>query len=393
MIRFATLSASSSRSLHLGCAECAPAFFEEKYMSMHVNGAASPIGSSLPAPLRTAPDMNSNWSDVELDFDTAAQRVVQAHEADGRHHDLSIPDLRTWCVTPTASRFALVPLARHHEPMTLRANAFTNLMARLGAPSEFVRKLPAPLALSLIGYLMLDREEGKPATLRLRGNEIAAIVSDRYRPLDASELMETVREGLVRFGALHEARVVGVATGLTDSVRLTFPSEQAAVKVGDVSMVSLDITTSSFARSSVKLVPGCYRLVCKNGLLRHHRSEGLAFRHLGDGLRESVAEGISSALVHARGVLDQWRRSVDFMITNVAEQIDALRSELTIPERKNLETDILRETGTAVLPARLPLFDVVNGITSSAKLAAPARRLEIEAVAGDLLTRHVGSGR
>lgn len=359
----------------------------------HANGSSSPSTTSLPGPLLTASDMQARWSDVELDFDTAAQRVVQAHEADGRHHDLGIPDLRTWCVAPTAGRhFALVPLARHHEPMVLRANAFNNLMARLGAPSEFVRKLPAPLALSLIGYLMLDREEGKPTTLRLRGNEVAAVVSDRYRPLDAAELMETVREGLVRFGALHDVRVRGVATGLIDNLRLVVPSAQVAVKVGDVSMVSLDIVTSSFARSSVKLVPGCFRLACQNGLLRHHRSEGLAFRHLGDGLRESVAEGISSALVHARGVLDQWRRSVDFMITNVAEQIEALRSELTIPERKNLEADILRETGAAVLPARLPLFDLLNGVTSSAKLAAPVRRLEIEAVAGDLLARHVGRG-
>ncbi|MBX3230674.1 MAG: hypothetical protein KIT84_00540 [Labilithrix sp.] len=357
----------------------------------YATGSSSPLGSKLPGPLLTASDMAPRWSEVELDFDAAAQRVVEAHEADGRHHDLSIPDLRTWCVAPTAaSQFALVPLARHHEPMVLRANAFNNLMARLGAPSEFVRKLPAPLALSLIGYLMLDREEGKAATLRLRGNQIAAVVSDRYRPLDAAELMETIRAGLTRFGALHDVRVRGVATGLIDNLRLVFPSEQVAAKVGDVSMLSLDVTTSSFARSSVKLVPGCFRLACLNGLLRHHRSEGLAFRHLGDGLREAVAEGISSALVHARGVLDQWRRSVEFMITSVADQIEALRSELTMPERKNLEAEILRETGTAALPARLPLFDVLNGITSSAKLAAPARRLEIEAVAGDLLARHVG---
>lgn len=357
----------------------------------YANGSSSPIGSKLPGRLLTASDMPARWSEVELDFDTAAARVVAAHEKDGLHHDLSIPDLRTWCVAPSAARhFALVPLARHYEPMVLRANAFNNLMARLGAPSEFVRKLPAPLALSLIGYLMLDREEGKTATLRLRGNEVAAVVSDRYRPLDAAELMETVRAGLIRFGALHDVRVRGVATGLIDNLRLVFPSEQVTVKVGDVSMASLDITTSSFARSSVRLLPGCYRMVCQNGLLRHQRSEGLAFRHLGDGLREAVSEGISSALVQARGVLDQWRRSVDFMITSVAEQIEALRSELTIPERKNLEAEILRETGAGVLPARLPLFDVLNGITSSAKLAAPARRLEIEAVAGDLLARHVG---
>jgi hypothetical protein len=76
--------------------------------------------------------MRPRWDDVELSFDEAAERMVAAHARDGKAVDLPITDLKTWAVTPQDGQFALVPLARHHEPTLLRNNAFSNLMARLG---------------------------------------------------------------------------------------------------------------------------------------------------------------------------------------------------------------------------------------------------------------------
>ena len=298
---------------------------------MNTNGAAG-IGSSLPAPLRTAADMPSTWADVELDFDTAADRIVRAHADDGAHRDLSIIDLRTWAVAPQGGTFALVPLARHHHPKPLRAAAFGNLMTRLGAPGDFIRRLPAPLQLANINYLLAEHDEGSAATLRLRNEEVSAIVSGRYAPLDPVELVETVRDGLQKFGILGDVRVRGVASGLVDNLRLILPSEQTAIKPGDVSALGIDITSSSFARSAVHITPVIWRLVCSNGLKRAERGSGHSFRHVGDAqrLRDGISEAIPSALVYARGVMDQWRRSVSFMVEDVQKQIEAMR-ELTMP--------------------------------------------------------------
>lgn len=363
-------------------------------MTMHINGAASPIGKSLPAPLRTAPDMNSNWSEVELDFDAAAERIVQAHAEDGEHRDLPLTNLNTWAVAPHEGKFALVPLARHHSPKPLRAAAFSNLMTRLGAPADFIRKLPAPLQLATVNYLLAENDEGSAATLRLRNDEVSAIVSGRYAPLDAVELVETIRDGLRRFGILQDVRVRGVASGLVDNMRLVLPNDDVPVKPGDTSAVGIDITSSSFARSAVHVSPVVWRLVCSNGLKRAERGSGLSFRHIGETqrLRDGVAEAIPAALVQARGVMDQWRRSVSFMIEDVQQQIEAMR-ELTVPEKKNLEMALAHETGRPELPTRVPVYDFVNAMTASAKAGAPSRRLEMETLAGDVLTRHVGSGR
>jgi len=358
------------------------------------NGHQIITGSTLPPPLRVAPDMPPHWDDVELSFDDAAERIVAAHAADGQAADLPITDIHTWAVAPKDGRFALVPLARHHEPRALRGNAFSNLMARLGAPAEFVRdRLPAPLQLATANWLLATCDGSQAATLRLRGGEIAAVVSGRYAPLDPVELVDTLRTALTRHGLLEEVRVRGVATGLIDNLRLLIPSEARELKKGDVTHVGLDVSTSCFGRASVRVTPTLVRLLCLNGLRGTERGDGLAFRHVGDTerLQAAVAEAIPTALVHARGVMNQWQKAVSYMVEDVAKQIEAMR-ELTIPERKGFESELLRETGAPALPEHVPLYDLVNALTSSAKAAVPARRLELEAMAGDLLHQHVGRG-
>jgi hypothetical protein len=338
--------------------------------------------------------MRPRWDDVELSFDEAANRIVAAHAADGHAADLPITDIQTWAVAPKDGRFALVPLARHHEPRALRANAFSNLMARLGAPAEFIRdRLPAPLQLATCNWLLGMSEGSSAATLRLRGGEVAAVVSGRYAPLDPVELVDTLRTALTRHGLLEEVRVRGVATGLVDNMRLILPGETRELKKGDVSSVGIDISSSCFGRSAIHLTSVLYRLVCENGLRVAERGGGFSFRHVGDSdrLKTAVAEAIPTALVHARGVMNAWSRAVQHMVFDVERQISEMR-ELTIPERKGLENALLIETGAQALPEHVALYDLVNAFTSSAKVAVPARRLELEAMAGDLLSQHLGRG-
>jgi hypothetical protein len=338
--------------------------------------------------------MPARWEDVELDFDTAAERIIRAHSKDGTAEDLPLADLKTWAIAPHQGQFALVPLTRHHEPKPLRSNAFSNLMTRIGAPADFIRRLPAPLQLANVNYMLARHEETSPATLRLRGEEVAAVVSGRYAPLDPEELLDNVRTALVRFDLLHAVRVRGVASGLVDNMRLTLPAESVAVKVGDVSHVGLDISTSSFGRSAIHLSPMVWRLVCMNGLRSPERRGQLSFRHVGDRekLRAGIAEAIPSAIAHARGLMDQWQRAVSFMVEDVQRQIEEMRA-LTIAERSSLETELKANAGTAALPEHLPLYSFVNALTHTAKTAAPARRLELESIAGEVLHQHVGGAQ
>lgn len=241
---------ASPRFVHHGLRIGAPLPKVFQFMNTASVSNTSANASRLPPPLRTSSDMRSDWSDVELDFDTAAERIVQAHSVDGEQRDLCVSDLRTWAIAPHEGCFGLVPLSRHHAVMPLRANGFSNLATRLGAPVEFIRRLPAPLQLATLNYLLAQSSDGSAAMLRLRNNEVSAIVSERYAPLDPRELMTTIGSALGHLGIRSEVRVRAAASGLVDNLRIILPAEAVPVRPGDVSAVGLDITASSFGRSN-----------------------------------------------------------------------------------------------------------------------------------------------
>jgi len=345
----------------------------------------------LPEPLRPAPDMPARWMDCDLDFDTAAEHFVGRHKADGTVRDLPVMDLRTWGVAPNGKRFALRPLAGHEPPRQLRSAAFTMLCNRLTAPAEFIRdKLPEPLQLATLNYLMAQGEKPGTAMLRLRGDEVSAIVSERYAPLDAEELVSTLRAALVHQGLLGEVRVRSVATGVTDVIRLVLPNEAAPIKVGDVSMTGLDISSSSFGRSAVHVRGVVWRLVCTNGLRTPGSMGDLSLRHLGETqrLRDGLAEGVATALTHARGLMGRWKSAVGAYITNLAEYIDSMR-DLSQSEQQAVRAE-LGATKPAELPKHASVYDLVNAVTHAAQAVAiePARRIELESIAGNVLMNH-----
>lgn len=344
----------------------------------------------LPPPLGTLPDMPGTWHTDDLDFDTAAEKFLAAHQADGRAHDVPVLDLRTWGLKPDGGKFALHPIGHASVPLPLRANALSNACGRVGAPTDFIRRLPAPLQLANLNYCLSVVERPLPVSLRMRGKEVAAVVSDRYAPLDPVELITTLREALVEHGVLHEARVRAVATGLVDVFRITLPSEQVAVKVGDVTHVGIDVSSSCFGRSALHVRGMLFRLKCTNGLRVGQEMGSFSFRHVGESerLRSALLDAVPTALAHARGVFDQWRRAVRVFIEDLSEVIDGMR-ELTLGERQRVSHELKGELGVAELPERTSVFDLVNGITAAARESEPARRIELESFAGDVLRREM----
>lgn len=342
-------------------------------------------GLALRPPLRPAPDMSPSWSDVDLDFDSAAERFIARHRNDGEARDLPLMDLRTWGLAPDGEWFSLRPLAGHEGPLRLRSNAFSALCTRLGAPADFLRGLPEPLQLATMNYLLSRGDQPASATLRLRSAEVTAIVSSRYAPLDAAELVGTLRAALVRHGLLDSVRVRAVASGVTDVLRLVLPSETTPVRIGDPSMVGLDVSSSSFGRSAVHVRGVIWRLVCMNGARIPSSLGDVSLRHVGETqrLRDGLAEGVATALVQARGLMDRWKASVSSYITGLADYIDGLR-ELDTGEQQRVRIELGANKPTE-LPKRVSVYEFVNAVTQAAHESEPARRIELEAIAGGVL--------
>jgi hypothetical protein len=96
----------------------------------------------------------------------------------------------------------------------------------------------------LLNYLLASQEKALPSQLRLRGDDVTAVVNGRYAPLDAELFVETMREALRQHGVLDDVRVKALATGPTDAMRLVLRGQGQEVKVGDVSHVGLDVSAT-----------------------------------------------------------------------------------------------------------------------------------------------------
>ena len=221
--------------------------------------------------------------------------------------------------------------------------------------------------------------------------QLDVLGDERYAALDQEELLDGVREALLRHDALEQVRVKSIATGLVDVLRLVFPAEQQAIQVGDVSAVGIDISTSSFGRSALHVRGMVWRLKCTNGLRVAERAGSYSFKHIGESkrLKDGLSDAIPSALLEARGVMGRWRQAVDVMVDDVHKMITEMR-ELSVGEKKIIVEELKHEAGVPELPEHTSLYNVLNAVTAAAHQASPARRLDMETYAGELLFNHVG---
>jgi hypothetical protein len=116
-----------------------------------------------------------------------------------------------------------------------------------------------------------------------------------------------------------------------------------------------------------------------------------SFRHVGgtQRLRDGLRDAVPTALLHARGFMEQWQLSVGKYVNHIADRIQAMR-ELTQGERDLVTDELRREAQLSELPGSASIYTMTNAMTAAAHKAAPARRLELESFAGQFLQTEIG---
>ncbi len=358
-------------------------------------------------PLVPRPDVREDWvvHNVPVPFDTAARLVLAAHRSDGERRDIVTADLRTWAFgtsTGTSAELAELPLLGREprEPLLLRELAFSQLCTKLGVPTGYVRDLPAKLQVANLNYALSRHDE--PAMFRLAGNQVRAIVSERYSAVDDHVLLELVSESLDRAGLRNEAMVRATAVGTHTLLRVTLPNEGVAVKQGDVIEHGIDLGNSELGLRSVQVTPVTFRLVCTNGARAWQSEGGARFRHIGDParLRELLRDAIPVALAEARGDLGRWRTAVDRYIDDALAEVEALRAfgvaghdAKDVAKALASELQVLpkstapEEVAAAITKRRASVFEVANAITATARSRGTAARLTLEEAGHRYLAR------
>jgi hypothetical protein len=362
--------------------------------------------TGAPATLKPLPDQPESWIAHEkpIPFDQAAEKILSAHRQDGTRDDTLVHDLRTWAFgTADQEHMALarVPLPGRDtgKPLPLREQAFGQLCQKIGAPAPYVRQLPVKLQVACMNW-GLSRHQGN-ALLRLAGDEVRAIVSERYAALDDELVLDLVEKTLDRAGYIKDALVRATATGPHTLMRITLPNEARPVKKGDLIEHGIDIANSELGLRSVQVTPVTFRLLCENGLRAWRSEASLRMRHIGDPdrLKDQLSDAIPVAFAEARGDVDRWARAVDLLVDSALDEIESLRGfglstgEVQAIGRTFAAEQNLLPAGTGaqtlgeVLNTQATVFDLANAITSAARERDTAGRLSLEETAHRYLTR------
>ena len=279
----------------------------------------------------------------------------------------------------------------------LTPHAFSQLSSRVGPTAgtpAYLRHCPPRLRTLNMSWWLQHNAPKEDALLRLvhGGYEpgagfvedaptVRAVLSGRYEPFDDLDLVRAL-ESLPR---IDEAVVRWIdVNDMTSHVRLSWPEERVALRVGDEVERGVHISNSEVGARSVRIEPLVYRLVCTNGLIAPRRLGAHAIRHVGRGdrVRQLVAQAVDDVFGATEQLVDRFKDALDVAISSPVDEITAVAKagQLTEAQFKNLLDSYLLEPE----PTRY-------GITNAVTLAAqgqddPVARTDMETLAGRYVT-------
>ena len=169
-----------------------------------------------------------------------------------------------------------------HGEFPIRPLAHSQIATRLKIPSRYYDRMredsPSLLAWNVNHWLLEMKEKGESPRrmVRTMDGQMRAFLSSKYRCLD---------NDLIASAALPvfaEMNVTIASCQITEKrlyIKVTVPSLQKEVKLGDVVEAGLILSTSEVGWGAVSVKPMVNRLICMNGMV----IDDLAFRkyHIG----------------------------------------------------------------------------------------------------------------
>lgn len=296
--------------------------------------------------------------------------------------------------------------------MKLRPIAHAQLASTLQIPKPYYDRMLAekPDLLAANVNTWLASQPAKKL-IRTLDNEVRAVLSDSYRPLDNLDLAEAVLPKLI------ELQAGVVSSEVTENrfyLKAVTERVQGQAKVGDVIQAGVVISNSEVGQGSLRVEAMDYRLVCLNGMIRE---QAIRKAHLGRGARGQDAiedareyfrtetriaddkafflkvQDATAAMFNPERFevrLQQYREASEKAITadpvKVIE-VTAKRFGLNEGERSSILTHLIRG-------GELSNWGLANAITRAAQdVESYDRATELEAMGGDIIELPAGGWR
>ena len=277
------------------------------------------------------------------------------------------------------------------QPLSPSTWATGQLCARLGIPAPYFRKCPTDLQDEQANYWLEHgpQKQGETWLLRAKDENLRAVLSERYSPLDNATLLDELRMLLP-----DSYRVDWF--GLQDEslhLRVVDPARTRELLPDDALTVGIHLVNSEVGLRSVTVDAMVFRLVCTNGLIRLVKGKSLLRqRHLHVSQHRFVGalgEAIDQAMKESEGFLNQLATATQTPVPGIAEVMEqiAQRWHLSDETQQNAKLALRQESASQ----QESLYGLVNAYTSAAQRLPDEGRYDLEVLAGHLAAHGVAS--
>jgi len=305
--------------------------------------------------------MNKNMTTLGRVSDRVNDLSMNCHDNLVKVEDISFDSLET------------VRIAK--EPHLLRPLAQQSAACRLGTPINYLRRCPPEMQAYNMNYWM-KKEKNEELFFRFDGEEVRAIFTPRYRPVDNFEVLE---------------KLDSLGYGPDTQVQCHLDAEFMLVSIldgnhsfsvnGERMTPGVSISNSEVGLASLSIAAFVLRLVCTNGMIA--RTEvSASYRHVSLKILNEFPKALDNVSLELGKQRDQFRLSVESKVDNPLATIENFNRQFQIGEKERELVKLAweQEMGTT-------MFSVVNAYTRAAQfegLAAEAS-YRLQKVAGMVL--------
>jgi hypothetical protein len=241
------------------------------------------------------------------------------------------------------------------EPHRLRTIAQKSIAYRLAIPFEYLKRCPREVQAYNLNF-WIKQEKNEQLFFRFDGQEVRAIFTPRYKPVDNFEVME-------RLESLGYGPDTKVQCHLdAEFLSLSIPDGRQTFSVnGDKVTPGVSIANSEVGLSSLKISAFFLRLVCTNGMVA--KTEISAnYRHVSVKILDEFPNVMSEVGSQLSLQRDKFRISIESKVDNPLSTIQAFNRQFQLAkmEQEAVEWGYEFERGDT-------MFSIIQGYTRGAQ--------------------------
>ncbi|ABW68720.1 DUF932 domain-containing protein [Desulfosudis oleivorans] len=260
-------------------------------------------------------------------------------------------------------------------PHPVRPVAQRSFANRLGIPFPYLRRCPEEIQAANLNH-WINQEKNDQLFIRFDGDEIRAVFTPKYTPVDNFEILE-------RLDSLGYGPDTKVQCSLdAEFLSLSIPDGRKAFDInGDRFKPGISISNSEVGLASLTISAFVLRLVCTNGLIAR-TGISASYRHVSTRILKEFPQTIETVSKELGAQQRQFRISMEAPVDNPMQTMDSFNRQFAVSaqEKEAVDWGWSQESGKT-------MFNIIQAYTRAAQMEGlPAESsYRLQRIGGDIL--------